>query len=71
MVPYTMTSPNMKKSPCIPTNEESATPCGDLTVNPLSQIKICGKHKNFIFLIGPTSDILLGMTDSIIWLPTS
>ena len=44
MVPYTMTSSNMKKSPCIPTNEGSATPCGDLTVNPFTN-KICGKHK--------------------------
>ena len=69
MVPYTMTSSNMKNPHVFPPMKNRQPLAGNLIVNPFTN-KICGKHK-FHILIGPTSDILLGMADSIIWLPTS
>lgn len=64
-----MTSSNMKNPHVFPPMKNRQPLAGDLTVNP-SQIKSVENIK-FHILIGPTSDILLGMADSIIWLPTS
>ena len=44
MVPYTMTSPNMKNPHAFPPMKNRQPLAGDLTMKPFTN-KICGKHK--------------------------